>query len=469
MRKRKWTTISVGAVMVAAGGFLLLRQHHPRLSFKGYNVVMVSVDTLRADHLGCYGYPRDTSPTIDALAARSLRFHNAYSTAPWTFPAHFSLFTGRYPTRREFFTYPADPHSRAGWDHLITLAEVLQKAGYQTIGATGGAWVSGHLGFSQGFDAYYTHGVRFEDNAPALHGWIDRQEDSRPFFLFVHGYNVHRPYDPPDDLKLRFIDKIPEDCEGVVFENIEPDKGRCLRARAGEKYAISQYDAEILGVDRFLSDLLTRLDRRNLLDRTILVVLSDHGEEFWDHGSVDHINTLYEELIRIPIILHIPGVSPRIIQDPVSILDLMPTLIDLLDLEGVSPSMEGQSWLPLIEGRSQERVIHALTARDDEWAAQNGGAFALLGARWDDQMLIRRLSKGSLVTTELYDLNVDPQERNDVAEVLRYRTRRKTIDERLDRWIATSRIGLFDDTEREHGAILSGEIQESLRALGYID
>jgi arylsulfatase A-like enzyme len=467
--KRRTTSIVVLALVLICVVLLFRRFRRFGWTFKGYNLVMISIDTLRADHLGCYGYSRDTSPNLDALAARSIRFDRAYSTAPWTFPAHFSMFTGHYPARREFFTYPANPHARKGWEHYVTLAEVLKQAGYRTIGATGGAWVSGHLGFSKGFDVYYTHGLHFEDNDQNLHHWIDRHDDSRPYFLFLHGYNVHRPYDPPSDLKRRFIDKIPDECEGVTFKNVEPNKERCLRTTAGEEYAIAMYDAEILGVDRFLAEFLDRLERQGMLRRTILVVLSDHGEEFWDHGGADHTNTLYEELIRIPLILHIPGVTPRVVRTPVSILDLMPTLIDLLDLEKTAPPTQGQSWIPLLEERAEGRVIHAMTARDDAWARENGGAFTLLGVRSNDQILIHRFSKGALLKTELFDLNLDPQEGNDVAEIAEYSRRRSELDAQLNQWMKSSRIEVAEDANRRRDAALNEEVQESLRALGYID
>jgi arylsulfatase A-like enzyme len=162
-------------------------------------------------------------------------------------------------------------------------------------------------------------------------------------------------------------------------------------------------------------------------------------------------------------------VTPRVVRTPVSILDLMPTLIDLLDLEKTAPPTQGQSWIPLLEERAEGRVIHAMTARDDAWARENGGAFTLLGVRSNDQILIHRFSKGALLKTELFDLNLDPQEGNDVAEIAEYSRRRSELDAQLNQWMKSSRIEVAEDANRRRDAALNEEVQESLRALGYID
>jgi len=275
------------------------------------NVVLICIDTLRADHLGCYGHSHNTSPNIDTLAGQACLFSNAYSTSSWTFPSHFSLFTSKYPNTSDHIVYP---QIKRFDDSHVTLSEVLKSQGYDTVAFTGGGFVAAELGFSQGFDAYVTHGRRFEQNFDQMSEWLAGHDPARKFMLFFHGYNTHRPYHPPENLVNKYIDEIPDECKGVTFKDQDPGWGACLKARGGPEYRAAQYDSEIYFVDAMMGELFRQLKENGLYENSIIIITSDHGEELGDHGGSDHINTLYQELIKVPFILRVPHADAQVIQ-----------------------------------------------------------------------------------------------------------------------------------------------------------
>ena len=318
------------------------------------NVILISIDTLRADRLGVYGAYRPTTPAIDALAAESALFTDAWAVWPETSGSHMSLFTSRYVSEHGVTSFVTTPPPS-----MILLAEDLRASGYLTRAFTedGGVWAN--AGFARGFSAYGERrsmtpvysGEAAATFADATH-WVEAHSD-RTFFLFVHTYQVHAPYTPPRSYKLLFTD-IPGR-EGVGFT------GNALA-----------YDQETRFTDDQVGPFLATVKRLGIGDRTIVVLLSDHGEEFGEHGGMGHGRTLYREVLHVPLLVWAPGlVAPARITTPVSLLDVAPTLLDLLRLPP-DKGHTGTSLATLLRPRSgaktvltRERPVFGEIDRDD--------------------------------------------------------------------------------------------------------
>lgn len=296
------------------------------------SVVLVSLDTLRARSVSAYGAKRRTTPALDGLvAARGAVFDNAIAPAPHTLASHMSLLTGLYPKTHGVVrgtTVLAAQHR--------TLAELLREAGYETAAFTEDGFIIAQTGFLRGF-ALYT-----EDKSPDLHNplghirrtfargreWLTHHAD-RPFFLFLHTYQVHRPYTPPVAYQSRF--------------------GRAQALSDQKERDLLLYEQEISYADEELRAVLQHLDALGLADRTLLVVTSDHGEAFMEHGQWAHGFQLYDEALHVPLVMRLPGVVPaaRRVNTPVSLVDVTPTVLDLLGVP--SPhALDGLSLAPLL-------------------------------------------------------------------------------------------------------------------------
>ena len=295
------------------------------------DIVLVSIDSLRADHVGCYGYGRPTTPAIDRLAAEGARFRNAVSTTSWTLPAHASMFTGLYSD-----THGVVDNGLALSGNIVTLTEALKGAGYHTAGFFGGPYLMPEFGFNQGFDTYECCMSQFQpgqDHSEDQVGvgpqsfaditgpltlekteaWIDTL-DSRPFFLFVHLWDVHYDYIPPGEYARMFD----PDYSGTLDPRMML-RNASIRPGMPERdlqHLIALYDGEIRYTDDNLARLLAELDRVGRLDSALIVVTSDHGDEFFEHGQTGHQKTLYDEVLRIPLVIRWPGkIQRRVVDD----------------------------------------------------------------------------------------------------------------------------------------------------------
>jgi arylsulfatase A-like enzyme len=366
------------------------------------NVVLISIDDLRPDHLGCYGRAGETSPWIDGLAREGTIFRNAFTTAPWTLPSHLSLFTSLYPSEHGINPTPTFGTSAEELpilpDRFVTLTERMRDAGYATGAFTNGHYVSGKLGFAQGFDHYFETGE--QDSIlylyRAMHNWLRLQEGR--FFVFLHTYQVHTPLAPP---KRWRADTSTE--PGGLTE-VTPEL-------LGQIEAL--YDAELRYADSLVGKLVRYLVAHDRLENTLIVITSDHGEEFYDHGGFGHGQTLYDEVLRVPLVIFGPGVAHgRSIDEPVSIIDVMPTLVDLLELP-LDADFSGVSLRPLL-GTSEgppavgEEPSDAPRVLYSETAARGGG----IAIRRGDHKAIFHLDEGRV---ELYDVAHDPSERQDLV------------------------------------------------------
>ena len=402
MHIRRRILWAVLAVVVAAGTWYVLQPSgpspHPPL-----NVILISIDTLRADHLGVYGYERDTSPNLDRLARRSTVFTHAVAQAPNTKPSHASLFTSLYYSVHRVV---GDDEARIP-EWRITLPEILRSHGMATWGFVDGGYLRSVFGFDQGFD-------HFEDRKLGIASILDNVEhwlDTHPvpgFFLFIHCYDVHAPYAPPPPFDTLFED-APYTGDFVPNkENLSEVAQRRRRISPEDlRHVIVQYDGGIRYTDEQFGRFFESLDRRGLLGSTILIVLSDHGEEFGEHGSMLHWQTHYMPNLHVPLFFFLPGRPPRIVTEPVELIDVLPTVLDLLGLPPHPPAM-GRSLVSLIDGQA--------TSEDSAQAA-----FAepfLLESRKptvvsDRYQLFYDLESGQ---KRLFDIRSDPRAKTDIVD-----------------------------------------------------
>lgn len=386
---------------------------------RDYNVIIVDFDTLRADRLGILGNPRPLTPNLDALAARSYLFSNAISQASWTLPSTMSFFTSLYPHQHtllnKFSLFTEERRELAKLPRRYsTMAQVFRRNGYATAGFTGGAGLQACFGFDSDFDIYFdsiTFGG-FDTTFPMALEWLKNQRD-RKFFLFVHGYDVHGQFPVPGGFKSRFSDPdYPGPFQGVEREFLD------LRMKTikGEQISISTSDARFWG-DRY-DEKVVQADERfgrfwesfsalPAAKRTVVIVMSDHGEQFNEHGGFDHGMTLYDEMLRVPLIIYAPEGAAVRVDSQVRLIDVMPTLTDWLGLAldaATKRQMRGTSLLPLMRGQRLSLDAFSetsfLLATEKRSLRTNGG--------WK---LIYDLETFS---AELYDLRRDPGEQHNV-------------------------------------------------------
>ena len=324
------------------------------------NIVLISIDTLRPDRLSCYGAPRPTSPVIDVVAEKSARFTSAFSTSPWTLPAHASMLTGRYPS-----TLAHDPNALRIDRVAPMLSSLLQETGYTTAAVTGGGWLIDDLGFSRGFDYFKDRG-----HVTDAVEWINRNHERR-FFLFYHTYVVHAPYHYREFAKGNVAGRFEpifssKEDGGELYTDI------CCRGvevtPTEREFVLALYDGGVKQADGKVAELLRALQKFELIRNTIIIITSDHGEEFWEHTGrgAYHGHTLYDELLRIPLIWFDPAIesASREISTPVSLVDIVPTLLARIGVEAPGP-LDGESLLPLLSGAdwASDRVLFSEAVR----------------------------------------------------------------------------------------------------------
>lgn len=394
------------------------------LAFRDYNLVFVSFDALQAAHVGSHGYHRDVTPTIDSIAERGFQFRNNTSVASWTVPASMTWFTGVYPSEHRMVNKYAlyqPPQTKIAnlkdlAPDLVTLASTLKKHGYATGGFTGNAGVSGGFGYEEGFDEYYYEKGKFgrlDKSVPKAIAWLEEHHDEK-FFLFLHGYDVHGQSMPPGGYDYRFVaddyDRkytgAPREQEVLREEGLE--RGKLTMRDADVAFWNAIYDEKIQRADAQFREFLTAFEKLGVSDKTIFVLTSDHGTELYEHRRFDHGFTLYQELIHVPLIIAVPGQASRQIDDRVSSIDIMPTILDLLD---ITPSSKLQTQL---RGASLAAAMQGEAVSKDIISETNYREFtykrSLISP--DNYKLIYTLEDRS---RELYNLSEDPREQHNLA------------------------------------------------------
>lgn len=352
-----------------------LPKGHPRRP----DVVVLSIDTLRADHLGSYGYERPTSPFFDELAGEGTRFAEAWSPAPWTLPSHATMLSGQLPHHHGAI----EDHLRLA-DDVPLVSSAFQRAGYRTAAVVATLFVSSRYGFDRGFHHFQDFGIRDKEEnhlslvdadhvfAHAL-DFARAQAPGRPLFLFLHVYDVHYGYDPPEPFDVRFDrgpawgDEKYKSYHAYARRMIDADQLR---------HQIAQYDEEIAFVDHHFRRFVQAF--RDAGRNVVVAVTSDHGEEFGERGSWGHGHTLWPEQLHVPWIVHGPGVKPQVVDQRVGLEDLAVTMADLAGVRFSAP-----------DGVSRARVARGQSPRSTPEAARFAATsrFETLVLRWHDQGL----------------------------------------------------------------------------------
>ena len=373
----------------------------------GMNVLLIVVDTLRADHLGIYGHDAPTSPRIDEFARGAMVFEGMYSQAPWTKPSIASLFTSLYPPQHRVLVEGTENQLSGS---LTTLAEVLHQAGYRTGAASQNPHVQAKTGFDQGFAEF--HGIPGYQSGVGEMLAIGKQfldaGQGEPFFLYMHFLDPHGPYDPPAQFRREFLGDLKTDKQRVVAGRVGKmlDEETLIQEFEGSDLAYLEalYDAEIQWVDNAIGQLLDHLDERGLRENTLVIFTADHGEEFLDHGTVKHGYHVYDETVNVPLIIRTPGINVfgRNAAALAQHVDLMPTVLDLVEVEGPSE----------IQGRSLRSRLQGSNAPDEAtvFSGTSWRTIERFAVRRGDWKLVRHEDEGR---TELYNLREDPAETRD--------------------------------------------------------
>ena len=411
------------------------------------NVLLVVIDTLRSDHLSCYGHERVTSPQLDRFAKDSWVYERAYSQAPWTTPSIGALLTSRYPTslgiRGDRSVLPEEE---------ITLAETLQGAGYHTAAVVSHSFCSERWGFAQGFTDFDESNVLGHDavtsagvTARGLAFLESREQDPQPWFLWMHYFDPHCAYVEQDEVFGGSGAYEGPVRSGQLYAELWKQRRSLTSADHAELRRL--YDSEIHHTDAQLGRVLTRLEQTGVLDDTIVIVTADHGEEFGDHGSIGHARTLHEELIRVPLLVRIPGESPRRIDDPVALVDLFPTLAAQLGVE-VPAGAVGLDIRPGGSGLEPGRTVYSETNRGRRLRAAIRGP-------------LKVIREGRMPRPQVFDLDSDPAEL--VPVPVASRPDAQALMQGLDGWWQA----LKSEAREESTLDLGASDQQLLEQLGY--
>jgi arylsulfatase len=431
------------------------------------NVLIITIDALRADHLSCYGYPRETSPCIDAFARSAVLYEHSVSQASSTHPSMASMLTSEYPSAFSGHPFKYIPYSFA------TVAEAMRNAGYSTAAVVSNVWLKSNLGFDQGFEHYDQQSAMsefYEDTgrvnwknasqvSDAALAFLDKHANER-FFLWLHYLDPHHPYEPQPPFDKKFAQPRKDHEELIARLHALPTEEQTrLLTRLGNgeepmpddtfQAVIDQYDGEIAYTDMQVGRVLDSLDRLEIADDTMVVITADHGEEFREHGRWGHGVTLYEEVIHVPLIIRYPGSTEgRRIADTVRTLDVGPTALAVAGLP-VPMSMRGAD-------------LRNAAERTDRYAVSVCPRSAQLALQADGWKLIT--AKGARGRPSLYDLKVDDREKNDVAA-----SEAARVDQMLA--LLVERIGpAAGELVPEHAVGgVDAAAREQLEALGYLN
>jgi len=423
------------------------------------NVVLIVVDTLRADHLSFGGYSRPTSPNLDRLAQESVVFRKAYAAAPWTTPSVGSLFTSQYPSALGNFDQP-----RPISDRFPTLAEVLKDEGYRTHGIISVSMLTRQLGFGRGFESYDESACveRSEISSPQVTDLAIRflrDHRNERFFLFVHYFDPHYNYilHPEFDFAPEYDGPLES---GVPIQRLWEDRFRFTPGDVDFLRAL--YDSEIRFTDHHVGRLLDEIDSLGLFDDSLVVVTADHGEEFMERGWIGHTRTLHRELLHVPLIFRLPDGRPGVVNDPVGLVDVMPTILEHAGLPAPD-GIEGVA-LPLREPfRTEPRPVFAETSNPQVHQPGRVTPIDLKSMQIGDTKLIYDAIEKRVA---LFDLAADPTESTDLAP--EHGDRSERLRAVLQTWAGRTvgkRAGKPGATVQE---LLSEEQLEELRALGYL-
>jgi len=392
------------------------------------NIILITLDTTRADRIGCYGYEKGETPNLDSLARRGVKFENVYSQVPLTLPSHCSLLTGTYPiyhrVRNNGFYHLDSNHQ--------TLAEILKEKGFKTAAFIASFILDSRFGLDQGFDEYddqfspdetlknFRSERRAEEVFRSFSAWLDRNAKEK-FFSWIHFFDPHTPYDPPSPFKEKFIH--------------------------------NPYDGEISYMDFYVGKIVEKLEEKHLLGRSLMILVGDHGEAFGEKGELEHGLFLYDVTLKVPLIMYSPSLLPEglVIEKRVRLIDLMPTILDFLKIKKKTAS-QGESLFPFITLKKKEDLPTYIETFSPK---ENFGWSELVGIVEGQWKYIHA------PRPELYNLKNDPEENKNVfgeEEKISF-----SMKNRLEKI-----IDQYSSKTKEPLRRLSREEQERLRSLGYL-
>ncbi|MCP4679351.1 MAG: sulfatase-like hydrolase/transferase [Deltaproteobacteria bacterium] len=466
-----------------------------------YNIIYISIDTLRADHLNCYGYKKHkVSPEIDALARDGILFEKHITAAPWTTPTHLSMFTSLSPSTHGMnasFQSIIDQFQSGGQfsrlpESRVTLAEVLKENGYATSAFTGGGPMDPRLGFGQGFDTYETSMFKLKKgNMGVMYDWL-KKHVSKKIFLFWHHFEMHAPYLHADFLssvmppeiaakmkkEFRQIKMLPEEKlwpAGAV--DLRQEEVKILK----KYYAFNRHVCETMYAacvsvsDRWLGQFLKTLRRKRIYDKSLIVLTSDHGEEFADHNPAHfynmHGHTLYDEMVHVPLIIKLPNQAHagKRVSDVSRVVDIMPTILDILSLKPKKDEMQGKSlrstWEDSSDSKPRSAFSEALTTPKEKKSIRTNRYKYIITL---DKNTVSEHGRSYVpeapAKRELYDLRKDRKEKSNLLK--------DRHSPNFDKIAAG-----FEQRIRDHLPEKSGEAEavdldtdviERLKSLGYI-
>lgn len=421
---------------------------------KPTNVLLFLIDTLRADELAPYRPDtRVRTPHLGAFASAATTFDHAHAQENWTKPSVATLLTSLMPWEHE-----ATQHESVLPRSVQLLPEVLKEHGFETASFICNGFVSDRFGFKQGWDTYRNYiregrRTRSQFVAADVLEWLDARGDTeQPFFLYVHTIDPHVPYRPPDEFVAMYGDTsysgvVDFSRDATLLENIK--LGRLRLNDVDRAHLRALYDAEVSYHDVHFGAILDGLERRGIDESTLVIVTSDHGEEFWDHGSVGHGHSVYEELLHVPMFVRIPGEAPRRVTTPVGLVDVMPTILEALELP-VPAELSGRSFFASLQGNRQQRGT--VSGFMENWRTFTIGRYKL----------IERPGNRSAV----YDLHEDPSETQDISE--QRPLLRRALRSYLGMRLAETRSEAPTRRRAAPSRPIDSETAAQLRALGYI-
>lgn len=485
----------LAAAALAVAAALLLRSRFARPPRP--NIVLISIDTLRADRLGCYGGPAGISPHIDAFCGESVQFLRASSQAPSTTGSHMSLFTGLLPAVHRVTNWVLREDLAKRFDlaplaaGIPTLAQYLRENGYRTVGLHGGGHVAPFFGFDRGFDLYSDAIIdwgKFYSSRAQQGGLLSRlrtaRASKRPYFLFLHHYLCHEPYlAAPAWVRQRFLPD-PEPGLPLDWDGVMPGRGlfdkKALPAAAADnpkpytryyetfwkkiddgnprhrRHVRALYDSGVHYADMVLGRIVELLKREGMYDQALIVVLSDHGEEFWEHGGIVHRN-LFKETLHVPLLVRFPGgeFGGRRVKSPVGQFDLMPTILEYLRIKP-RLRLQARSLLPLVRAEKEppRRVISFSDGADS--LRFHEGPFV-----YSDQAVEKRWGE------RLYNFYFDPLEkRNIIAGSPALQARMRALAAGIMREQLGLRARIHAGPAK--GSAISPALRKQLETLGYL-
>ncbi|MGD9346686.1 MAG: sulfatase-like hydrolase/transferase, partial [Candidatus Aminicenantes bacterium] len=427
-KKKKYILYLIPVLVIVVGALLfrILRPKNEIQMAENLNIVIVTLDTLRADRLGCYGYEKAETPHLDEIARMGVKFENTVCQSPLTLPSHASIFTGLYPLYhqiRDNGAYYLD-------ERFQTLAEIFKEKSYNTAAFVGAFPVDSRFGLDQGFTLYednfkedekfkaFYSERRAEEVFNAFQEWFLKNFQTK-FFVWIHYYDPHLPYDPPPPYRERFLDP---------------------------------YDGEVAYTDFFVGKIMELLRERKVFENTLIVIAGDHGEGLGDHREIDHGLFLYNSTLKVPFIICAPQNLPpqSVVTSQVRLIDIYPTVLDLFNLS-IPEEIQGESLVPLLEGKKREDLVSYIeTFHPQEmfrWAALRG-------------IVDGRMKYIDAPKQELYDMQKDPQEEHNIFQ----EEKKIAAQMKEDLESLIERYSSGTSSQRE----LSSDEKEKLLSLGYI-